>query len=390
MYPSEKAQEFFSNQQQMQRFGHYANYLPAFYDYVTDIVPEVADTLTDRFKNIVLSPEAPNTNDWIGESYGETNRYFEKDKMYVVIKLAKRLNVPAEQGDYISGEAFFHEMLHAVAGYRRCPSVPEYPDENCFVLGNTNIFSFPPNYIIGDNFGYYPTRNVIEEGIVEDWAVDMFKTFDNENEFANTHSRTEIMQYKLATALCGAWNLASNNQLRKEFIHGKGDGSVLSKKTEVFRQKMQNLYQSLHYVDKKAVCEPKDFDTTKIANDYVDLVHYCMENCDMKSLSIDERIKFDENITFLKNGAPLLDFVNTVSKQNNPQSLEMLKAKLIAEINQDFARISTTVAQNINQPELVVKDSKRNIFPAYTRLANKFHLKANISQNKHEQSAREM
>ena len=49
-----------------------------------------------------------------------------------------------------------------------------------------------------------------------------------------------------------------------------------------------------------------------------------------------------------------------------------------------------TVAQNINQPESVVKDSKRNIFPAYTRLANKFHLKANISQNKQEQAAREM
>ena len=261
------------------------------------------------------------------------------------------------------------------------PSGILYKGKTCFIGAGTVIL---PEYFEEE------IQGLIKEGIVEDWAVDMFKTFDNENEFANTHSRTEIMQYKLATALCGAWNLASNNQLRKEFIHGKGDGSVLSQKTEVFRQKMQNLYQSLHYVDKKAVCEPQDFDTTKIANNYVDLVHYCMENCDMKSLSIDERIKFDENITFLKNGAPLLDFVNTVSKQNNPQALEMLKAKLIAEINQDFARISTTVAQNINQPESVVKDSKRNIFPAYTRLANKFHLKANISQNKQEQAAREM
>ena len=350
---SEKAVKFFDDPKIMKKFGPYAKYVPSLYARVILAAPEMADEVLDRLGRIKVrtKPKLSVGRDG-GETYGETARVYYNDRRQTGIKmLVKRpqeiqgaaipvilkswgtgkisietlLQVDAEE--YFRRDAFYHEMIHAIAGERPRDGEPSGPGYYDVVTGNATFSRYDLSKT-GNNRQNDIRSVMIEEGIVEDWANDLTLE-DINNRFTRITERLAIVAYKLSVSLVTCWNLCSNFQLRREFLTGVEDDTEISEKTFVFKQKMMNLYADIMPTNINSKFE---YDVDAIAEDYVDLIRYCDENFDRKAHSKAECQKYDMSMAYIKSIWPLCRniefYANEVDRPHIKEVQREVEAKL--------------------------------------------------------------
>ena len=284
MQVSKKVRDYFENEAHLKtKFSAYSGYLLTFYKEVVKEAPDLADELIDRFENIKVHLFEATENHYLGKN----RRVAHNGKYQSSIKLLTNDYVNRDAEKYKRLENFYHEMLHAVIGVR----LGQWNEENlipvpwkndfqcnvgkpCAMLGNINFDLYSETADFESYFASGVYANLIEEGVVEDWATDLFvKTFPND-EYAKNNPAVDRVTYTVSTMLCGLWNSVSGNQLRKEFLTGVSDGSKTSQQTELFKDAMYELSKTLDFRakggDKR---KAQEFDVPNICNQYK------IENC---------------------------------------------------------------------------------------------------------------
>ena len=356
---TQKAKKFFENNKNLKQYSAYAPYLSLFYKQVLETCPDFADEIIDRFGNIKVHIEDISTKGTPHDVvYGNTWRFLVGDKPYASIDLLKRELKSIEKTDYIRKEAFFHEMLHAIAGARvvdvNNPLIK--PTDRCVMYGNTSIIAYPQGYKKGDDVVRFFQYDLLEEGIVEDWATDILSASGFSNEYVAKNKRADLQAYSVATTFCSLWNLATNNQLRKEFISGNGDGSSVSRATDTFRKKAGNLFMALNWSQTAHGAQPSSFDVGKIVALYTDLVKYCVNNCAVSKLPPEQRAKFDQNIEYLHSGKPLIKIIDNMCSTKDSTALQALKNQTVALVQKQNFNFQEKQARQ--QADKIVQEYK--------------------------------
>ena len=348
---SQKAQELLSNQKILENFSAYAKYLPQFYEEIARICPECADEVIERFDNIKIHIK-PKVTEKVQNASGATIRYPVGDKINSQIKLESLDAISKELDDFKHKKTFFHEMLHAIASVQEIlPDGKIIPTENrVFLFGLASVDVYPPDFQETKIVKNFPSKTFLEEGIVEDWAVDIYLNKCDKYNLKEKYYISPMKNYSLSSNLCTLWNIASNNQLRKEFISGKQDLSDASEKTEVFRGKMLDLFDDIHYTLRANSVNPANLDAKKIAKEYADIIAFCENNTNFQNLTKEQIMLYQDTISFLKSGVPL---GKTIKQLLTPSTeSEKLQNVIAKELAKNFE-----ASNNKNEP--VNKQTKR-------------------------------
>ena len=335
-----KAKKFFENNKNLKQYSAYAPYLSHFYKQVLATCPDYADEIINRFGNIKVHVEDISAKGQPHDvMYGDTWRFLVGDKPYASINLVKSELGSVERTDYIRKETFFHEMLHAIAGYKdiKVNNPLIKPTDRCVKYGNTSIIAYPQGYKKGDTVVRFFQYDLLEEGIVEDWAVDILTASGFTRDYVAKNKRVDLQTYQIATTFCSLWNLATDNQLRKEFVSGVGDDSAKSRATDTFRKKAGELFLALNWSQTAHGAQPSSFNVNKIVALYTDLTKYCVNNCAVSKLSPEQRAKFDQNIEYLRSGEPLMKIIDRMCSNKDPKALQAVKNQTLSLVQkQDF------------------------------------------------------
>ncbi len=185
--------------------------------------------------------------------------------------------------EYKRKRTFVHEMLHAVAKARFFPfSADAYPYKTipsfenpesaiCEVLGNTGVYFFRDKVAVDTVFANDFASRMIEEGVVEEWATDLFGRLDT----TTTHRPTA---YDWTVYLVGMWNAVSNNQLRREHILGEGEDTRASQATQEFKELLDKyLSTMLNPENRENLPEinAENFDLSAHITSIKDLIKFC-------------------------------------------------------------------------------------------------------------------
>ena len=350
---SEKAVKFFNDPKLMKNFGPYAKYVPSLYARVTLVAPEKADEVLDRLGRIKVRTKPKLEEDDSSICYGATEHVLINGKRQSGIKLLVKR--PAELQDIalpltsvnqrrgkISNDtllrldgyeykyriSFYHEMLHALSAERPRPGEDE-PGHYTVVTGNASFGKYDLN-VVGKNRKNPLLPSLIEEGIVEDWASDLTLE-DINNRFTRTSERVAIIAYRLPVSFVTCWNLCSNNQLRREFITGIEDDTVDSEKTYEFKMQMLRL---LSVTIPKLQEQKYEYDTDKIAENYLSLIKYCDANFDRKAHTDAECGKYDLSMAYLKSMRPLREHMKQYAGEKEKPDLD----KVFNEVEEKLKR----------------------------------------------------
>lgn len=348
MTQSNKSQEFFNNEKILKNFSAYAKYLPAFYDETAKVCPEYADEIIDRLKNIKVHI-VPKVTDRVQNASGTTIRFPIGNKIMSEIKLDSLEATSKELDNFKHIKSFFHETLHAIASVQEItPDGKIIPTDNrAFCFGLVSIDVYPPNFKETKTIKFFPSKTFLEEGIVEDWAVDIYLNKCDKYHLKEKYQVSPMKNYSLSSNLCALWNLASNNQLRKEFISGKQDTSTVSEQTDIFRGKMLDLFDDMHYTMRTNCVNAKELDAQKIAKEYADIIKFCESNTDFKTLTKEQIMIYQETMFFLKSATPL-----------NKTIQKLLPAGKESEELQKV--ISAEVTRNLNAPSSDLTSTKQH------------------------------
>ena len=356
---NEKAKKYFENQAKLKkRFGPYAKYLPIFYQQVCTVKPELADELLDRLDKIKVH---------FKENYdtgfkGKTTLKAYDGKYSASINLIINDYKITEKENYGRISSFYHEMLHAIPGvfYTTCREDDNLKPWEYYKQANNN--GDMPTAITGNIFqDIYRTKidfsdyvgstigvAYIEEGVVEDWAHDIMTQSGYEDEWSSSVTLLEKISYPLFTMLCGMWNLASDNQLRKEYLTGVPDGTKQSEQTEIFKNKMYALIKQMPYRNNKAKAL-ETYQIDSLCATCVDVVRYCESCCDVTKLSIEERTKFNLYKNAIYSGAPLCRALCLNNKTTKDEALRLNKEQILDYFNNIRQFNESSNAKNIMQ-----------------------------------------
>lgn len=364
---NEKVKALFNNQRQMRRFGPLAKYLPQFYERIVGAFPDYADEIIDRMSDINVHYKQALPNGAVGTQVGLAFRKFHEDRMYRGIRLVngaepilvdrdvllpfdkddftdgrfnRELNYSSSADEYRNREIFYHEMLHAISGVSRHNHDSQAGD--VMIFGNASQWEVAP---VGKQEYYKPkdASLMLEEGIVEDWATDIALN-EIDNEYTRSLDYAHIMVYPMASNFVSMWNLASNNQLRKEFVSGVSDGSKMSEITQEFKSKFVELYNSFEWNNKGQKQLPENCNVDKISQAYVDLINYCQAQFYSTPHPDSAVSKFKSDINYLMSCKPLLNEISKVTSQENSENYDKMEQLLCTKVFEQFG-----ISQNNSQ-----------------------------------------
>ena len=281
--------------------------MPNFKRMVNAVVPNFAETIESRVKAVEITFDQV-----VGRrAFGKTERVVNGKSLKSTITIDPRLFTGGERQEYRKRETVMHEMLHATAGavigkwdYRHDEGGAEImTEEPCVVFGNANIEYYRGDLSPESFYRAYIPQIMVEEGIVTDWSSDMVaQVFSNEFTATEPEYRRMAVNLQLPAVMCGCWNAVSNNQLRREFMTGRGEGR--NDKTHEFKTMLEQLYKTLKYNGKASVGGIEELDREKIFSQYCALIDYFEEN---RPKILDENVsaKLNAYLDNLKTGEPL-------------------------------------------------------------------------------------
>ena len=185
--------------------------------------------------------------------------------------------------EYKRQRAFAHEMIHAIAKVKFFPFsasaypykiIPKFEDNGhtiCKILGNTDIYFFRDNVEYNSLFANDFASRLIEEGVVEEWAMDLASRMDP----SQFHQPSA---YDWSVYLVGMWNAVSNNQLRREHILGASEDTHVSHATQEFKNLLHGYLSTvLNPENEKNLPElnSQNFDLTTHMDSIKDLIKFC-------------------------------------------------------------------------------------------------------------------
>ena len=372
---NEKAKILFNNKKQMHRYGAFAKYLPVFYERVSAMFPAYADEIADRMSDINVQYKPTLTSSAVGSQNqaGLTFRKFHKDRMFRGIRLVngaepilvdRNVLLPLFDDDFAHGafnrelkynsgveeyrnrQVFYHEMLHAIAGVSRYEGYSSQVG-NAIIFGNASQWEIVPD---GEREFYKSnsTSVMVEEGIVEDWATDIALN-EIDNEYTRSLDYAHIMVYPMASNFVSMWNLASSNQLRREFLSGVGDGSEISKATQEFKSKFIDLYKSFNWNMQGQKQLPNNYDLDKISQSYVDLINYCNNQFFATPHSDSAVHKFKSNLNYIMSCQPLLKDIEKITDKENTENYEKMQQELCSKILSQLGVSQSKLQDNSKQ-----------------------------------------
>lgn len=360
---TKKARKFFEDEDLLKaKFGAYAKYVLPFYTEVIKNAPELSDEIIDRLFQIKTHIRCFDKS----RGYtGVTKRELHGDKFYSsVVVMANDFTKRGagnsqESVDYSHLENFYHELLHAIIGAKigKCKSskinlkpwrLSNNKNGKLFFarLGNVSIEYYKE--IDGKQFlyRYNAFADMLEEGIVEDWATSLMKELGCEPEDIKKLELSSKVSYPLFTIFCGAWNATSDNQLRKEFLRGCGDNTRNSKGTKKFKDQLYDLTDALNYtIYEMNEHHPNEFNLTKILNEYNKTIKLCKRNYNANKMTPEQKEKYFAYLECLESGKPLYNAISRLCDKSYENELEELENKLVKPVLQSSSSRKSTVLE---------------------------------------------